>query len=86
MIWRIRQTYILLKMKRALMIVIFIIFEQILRINIVKCISRNPSDDVPISRRKRNVEKYGENEHRSGTDNIPSTLTTEGNKVVFLSW
>ena len=73
-------------MKRALMIVIFIIFEHILRINIVKCISRTPSDDVPLSRRKRNVEKYAENEHRSGTENLPSTLTTEGNKVVFLSW
>ena len=73
-------------MKRALMIVIFIIFEQILRINIVKCISSNPSDDVPLSRRKRNVEKYAVNDHGSGPANIPSTLATEGNKVVFLSW
>ena len=68
------------------MIVIFIIFEQILRINIVKCISRNPSADVPLSRRKRNVEKYAVNDPGSGPANIPSTLTTEGNKVVFLSW
>ena len=73
-------------MKRALLIVILIILEHILSINIVKCISRKPSVDVPLSRRKRNVEKYAENDHRSGTANIPSTLTTEGNKVVFLTW
>ena len=76
----------MLKMRRALMIVIFIIFEHILRINIVKCISSNPSDEVPLSRRKRNIEKYAENEHRSGTEDIPSTLITEGDKVVLLSW